>query len=222
MQTPDLKTYSNYRDFLNAYASEKRKKKVWSLGVWSQQLKLKSSSTLTMVLNGQRHPGKKLTQAFAEHFNFTRTEQKYFETLVNIQKNIKDPKLSLLLLKSPELLMDSDSESHTKVTSVNDLFFLRMTHVLREMALLQDFKSDAEWISKRLLQKVTPSQIGRLIEQLLEAKIVTKSSQGRIIPESVKAKTNADSKLAISGVQMSPLALQTAKMHIIYTPCQLP
>ena len=104
-----IKNYSNYRDFLIDYVNFKKTNPQWSLGVWKRQLKLKSVSTLTMILKGQRDPGPRLIQSFNQYFKFNEEEKNYFESLVGLQKKVKnispsqksrnDSKLVLSILK---------------------------------------------------------------------------------------------------------------------------
>ena len=56
--------YSDYREFLRDFFDmKKRVNPSWSYGLWSSKLGLNSISSITMVINGQRHAGKKIQKS---------------------------------------------------------------------------------------------------------------------------------------------------------------
>ncbi|MGK5089741.1 TIGR02147 family protein [Bdellovibrionota bacterium FG-2] len=72
--------YGDYRTYLkDRFESEKKRRKHWSYGVWAKELGLQSSSTLIMILNGDRNPGPKLIQQLARYLKLNNTESAHFE-----------------------------------------------------------------------------------------------------------------------------------------------
>lgn len=154
----------------------------WSLGIWKRQLKLKSVSTLTMILHGQRHPGKKLIQQLIEHFDFNSNEKSYFEYLVELQKKTKNLSSSMLmLLSSPERVVENSCATDAVLGEVpQNLLFKRFTHILREMTLLKNFKPQSDWISEHLLNRVSSASVALAIGQLVTAGFLVRTPAGEL------------------------------------------
>ena len=96
---------TDYRDFLRKYAeSTKTRKPGFSMGSWSRALGLKSTSSLTKVLNGEREAGPELLGKLIRYFKFNALEEAQFRNLVALSKlkesaNAKS-ELAELLLRS--------------------------------------------------------------------------------------------------------------------------
>jgi uncharacterized protein (TIGR02147 family) len=198
MQKIDVQKYTNYLDFLRNYVSNKKQNPSWSLGLWKRQLNLKSTSTLTMLLKGQRHPGPKLTQKLSQYFKFDAKDKQYFESLIEIQKKVNDPNLALFILNSPEFLMHKSQIENTKVNRIDDLFYKRLSHIIREMCQLREFKSDAKWISQNLLEKIPIAVLEDLIEKMKNANLLKESLEGNLQPMPMQAVANPKSKELIA------------------------
>ncbi|MBY0371533.1 TIGR02147 family protein, partial [bacterium] len=90
--------YNDYRAFLVDHARRMQgKQKRWSYGAWAKRLGLKTTSSITKVVQGQRTPGDKLTESLVGYFRFDPTEAAHFRDLVRLQRFKKDPRLCQLL-----------------------------------------------------------------------------------------------------------------------------
>ncbi|MBK7893195.1 MAG: TIGR02147 family protein [Bdellovibrionales bacterium] len=79
--------YSDYREFLRDHATHKRKSNPrWSIGLWARKLKLGSTTSLNMILNGQRHPGNTISERLVDYFGFEPRERDYFLDLIEFAK----------------------------------------------------------------------------------------------------------------------------------------
>lgn len=86
--------YKNYNAFLLDYHSFKSQQSSnWSMGVWARLLRLAGTSSLSMILKGDRDPGPKVIQAFEQYFKFSQEEKVYFKILIKVGKITKDPML---------------------------------------------------------------------------------------------------------------------------------
>jgi len=156
----DIKKFSDYRKFLQAFVDgKKEKKRSWSLNVWSRQLKLASPSSLSMILNGERHPSFKLVNAFCDYFQFSPKDEEYFRGLVDIQKNVKRSALSVQLTRQLQ------QETSTAQLSY---YLLPLTLIIKEMISLKMFKIDAEWLNSHLLLDVTLDELNYCLNFLQE------------------------------------------------------
>jgi uncharacterized protein (TIGR02147 family) len=168
MKAETIYNYSSYRTFLKDFNLYKKEKNpFWGLGVWAQKAGLSSKSTLSMILNGRRHPGKDVSEKLTRYFKFNDREKSYFQDLIRLEKNQDDPHLSLIIMErlkrgNPQksfLLLDDKTFS-----SIANWYY----YAIREMVNLPDFKEDASWIKEKLNFKVSETQINEALKTLLD------------------------------------------------------
>ena len=96
---PEILKYKDFRKYLREfYQYKKSVNSQWSYGAWARVLGISSSSTISMILSGQRNPSDKLLNSFIENCGLNNEETQYFANLVKIQSKIKDPSLSVILV----------------------------------------------------------------------------------------------------------------------------
>lgn len=184
--------YSDYRTFLLDHAQKKKLAKPrWSLGCWARQLGLKSTSSLTKVLQGKRNPGPEMTQALVLYFGFPKVEADYFRDLVELTKNAHDPHLSLLLL---ERMQKKHPEGSVRL--LNDREFTLLSNwyglAVRELVRAKNFQENPEEIAKRFLFRVTPAEVRRTIEILLGLGLMKRNRAGRLAVVDREIETTSD------------------------------
>jgi uncharacterized protein (TIGR02147 family) len=173
------------------YQEKKRANSSWSYGVWARQLELKSSSTLIMILKGQRNPSRALTKDLCRYFNFDKTEAQYFSDLVTLAKARNDVQLSLQVLKKLETrhpdrgfhLLNQDS-----FQTISNWYH----YAIREMTRLPGFLEDPKWIAERLQFPVSEERISEAIQNLLRLGLIQRRSSGRLEATAVHLDTKAD------------------------------
>ncbi|CBW26314.1 conserved hypothetical protein [Halobacteriovorax marinus SJ] len=168
--------YSDYREFLRDFNDmKKRVNPSWSFGLWASKLGLNSISSITMIINGQRHAGKKIQASLINYFNFNSKESYYFEELVKIAKSSKnDPSLTILLLEQNEDLKSLREENTEQV----DLFFNWKAHCIKELSQLKDFTPDGEWVEKRTNNLIKKDEANKLLSALLKNNFLEESEIG--------------------------------------------
>lgn len=191
--------YSDYRKFLRDHAKLKRQKNTrWSIGLWSRKLKLGSTTSLNMILNGQRNPGPSITKRLIEYFNFRSEEKDYFLDLVEIAKHqqagpSQDRIRSLLTndLKKLSLGKQSKQSRH-----IDQRTFLKISnwccYVIRQMTLLRDFSEDPASIAARMIFPTSPLEVETAIDSLLKVGLLRKTKDGRLRRVSKFVKTDDD------------------------------
>ncbi|WP_127715939.1 TIGR02147 family protein [Halobacteriovorax sp. HLS] len=164
--------YSDYREFLrDFFEMKKRVNPSWSYGLWSSKLGLNSISSITMVINGQRHAGKKIQKSLIDFFKFDAKESYYFEELVKIAKSTKsDPNLTILMLEQNDEL----KQLREKNTPSIDLFFNWKAHCVKELTQLKDFFPTGAWIENKTGGLIKKEEASELLEALLEKKFLIK------------------------------------------------
>ena len=173
--------YACYRAFLTAYSAEKKQQNPhWSFGLWAKNLGLAGTASLTMVLNGQRNPGRGMAQKFLDYFKFNKCEAEYFQDLIRLKKVENDPRLSVLLMEKlahlgPHVNFIKISSEQLRVISGWHYY------AIREMIHLADFREDADWIVARLNFKLTAREVTKAINDLLALGLLARGEQGELV-----------------------------------------
>lgn len=178
---PNIQHFTDYRNFLLCFnESQKKKNPNWSYGVWSQKLGLKDTSSLTKIVNGQRNPGSNTISSFSKYFKFNKKEKEYFEDLIRLQKSANDPRLSVILLKNMEKKFPN---SQVRILDLKSFSVISHWYglAIREMVRLSDFQEDPKWISSILNFKVTPTQVQKMLDTLLELKLIVRNENNRLV-----------------------------------------
>ncbi|WP_372654280.1 DUF4423 domain-containing protein [Halobacteriovorax sp.] len=164
--------YADYREFLKDFNEmKKRVNPSWSFGLWASKLGLNSISSITMIINGQRHAGKKIQASLIKYFDFNSKETYYFEELVKIAKSSKnDPSLTILMLEQNEDLKSLREENTEQV----DLFFNWKAHCVKELTQITDFIPDGAWVEKRTNGLIKEEEANKLLSALLKNNFIEK------------------------------------------------
>ncbi len=191
MENSKIYEFSNYRLFLNNYAESKKKFNVhWSKSQWAKKLGLKGTASLTMILNGERKPGKKITSAFVNYFKFNKREKDFFLNLIELEKTSDESLTKNLILNELEKLypyknFELFNSEHFK------LFSSWEPIVLRRLAFFKNFKFDLDQIYKGLQFKISKHQIKKIINSL-ESFGLLEIKNGTICTEKSNLKTTND------------------------------
>lgn len=178
--TDQLKYFTSYRTFLIAHAQEmKRVRKSWSYGAWARSLGLQDPSSITKIIQGQRHPGDKITESLIQYFRFTDRNAQYFRDLVRLEKIQHDPRLSVLLMEKmgKEYPKSSKRVLDEKAFSVISNWYCL---ALREVVRFDGTETDAESLSKKFLFKVTAREIMRAIEAMIKLDLLKRDESGKL------------------------------------------
>ncbi len=174
--------FDNYRDFLikvglpdGLYSHSSN-----NLQSWSKRLGYKSSSSLTMVLKGQRPPSSEMLGAIAEDLKMNTRERNYFELLIQFEKLNKKNKDSKKVLEKIERL-NSDKQANSlglkDFSAISEWYFL----AIKQLISTPSFVEDEGWIFRKLRRKVTLSQIRSALSIMLEKKTIARDDDGKLI-----------------------------------------
>lgn len=169
---------TDFRQFLATYAEEKRKNHPgWSYAVWAKHLGLKSTSSITKVINGQREPGSDLVDKLVKYFRFNREQEEQFRKLVLISKKNIDPKLR-------SSLMETDPNKLTKVFDgkLIELFEFRLIAnwwnlALREILKVKGLVHKSDQLMRLFKDKIEANQVKESLSLLERLGLIRKSPQ---------------------------------------------
>ncbi len=173
--------YADYKKFLRDYFLLKQSKNSeFSFGMMARAIGFSTTAGLTMIVNGDRHPGKKIKEKLCAFFSFKKNETLYFADLINLKKyEEKDISLYLALLKKIQ------SRQSKKYNILQEEIFNRINKwyyfAIREMVSLPNFRNDAKWITKKLNFYVKEQDIERALNDLHELKLIKINEFGKVV-----------------------------------------
>lgn len=175
-----IQQFSDYRVFLQAHAQDMKKTKIaWSFGLWSKSLGLKTTSSLTKIIQGQREPGRQITDKFVRYFGFDHKQAQYFRDLIRLQKIKNDSRLSVMLMEkigkdfpqSSLRLMDDKS-----FLIISNWYYL----ALRELVRIKGFQENPEWIADQFQFKITGREVAQAIKILIEMGLLKRDKSNNL------------------------------------------
>jgi len=171
--------YSDYRAYLIEHAQAMQRKNArWSYGGWAKRLGLKTTSSITKIIQGQRNPGEQLTEALVQYFAFDPNSAAHFRDLVRLQRFKKDPRLCLLLAE--KLPVKSGRSTRLLKPAEFDRLSRWYFLAIREMVKLDGFVEDPHWITHRLRFPVGRGDVRPVIRLLLKQNILARDAKGRL------------------------------------------
>lgn len=184
--------FTDYRSFLQAHIQDmKQHKRSWSFGSWANTMGLKTTSSITKIIRGQRHPGPEITRKLIHYFKFNSKNAQYFRDLVHLEKIKNDPLLSVLLM---EKIGKQHPDSRTRI--MDDKSFLIISNwyflALRELIRIQGFKEDPLWIAEQFIFKTTSRDISNAIKTLIEMQLIRRDENGKLVISEGRIDTTSD------------------------------
>lgn len=185
--------HSDYSDYLNSYVNRygRYSHGPFNLKNWANRLGYRSASSLTMILNKTRLPTYKMINAFSEDFKLNRSERRYFELLIELErrKTSGQPIHELLNeIKRISGFSEYQKIDVDKFTVVSDWY----CYVIKRLVSLKSFKLDIEWIFNKLRKKVPRKEIKTAIESLEKVGMISFDSQKGFYDHEPKTHTGND------------------------------
>jgi uncharacterized protein (TIGR02147 family) len=173
--------YSKIEDFLQyqlrrelVSSSEGRRKT--SLQRLAKSLGYRTPSILSMVARGDRLPSKKMIENLATRWKLAEKEKEYLTLLVKLQKSVRRGQDAIAIRERISQLAGHHRPNQISLqqfSAIRDWYHLPIQTLIAS----GDFKEDPQWISKRLRRKVTPGQVKKAIQNLLDLGIVVREAE---------------------------------------------
>lgn len=190
--TLDISKFTDYRTYLIAHAQEMKKLKPdWSYGIWAKSLKLKSTSSITKIIQGQRDPGSQIENEFIKYFKFNDKQTSYFKDLIQLQKISGNPRLSLMLIeKMGKDFPDANLKTldTKKFMAISNWYYLS----LRELLRIKNIKEAPEWLAEQFIFKVTPTEIKNAINIMLDLGLLVRDEKKNLCIAEGRLETSSD------------------------------
>jgi len=187
-----VKHYTDYKSFLSTYVKTKKEQNSnWTLGVWTQQLSLKSTSSISKIISGQRHPGKDITEKLVEYFKFSKADEDYFRGLIKFHKVKNDPKLAVAVLE--KLGKDHPSGS---ILILDDSVFQVLSNwysfAVRELVRMGLNLKNLKTLSRAFHFGVTVQEVSFCLKSLKSAGLIEENKSGQFAVKSERIQTQTD------------------------------
>jgi uncharacterized protein (TIGR02147 family) len=176
---PNIFEFLSYRTFLREmFLARKAENARFSYRVFSRLAGLKSSNFLKLVMEGKRNLSAQTVRPFAKALGLGREETNFFETLVLFDQAADADEKN----RHYEKIAQFQSYKDISPLDVSQYAYFSNWHfvALRELVTLKDFKEDAPWINRRLKSKLHPEEIRQALRILVELKLLTRNTQGRL------------------------------------------
>lgn len=180
MNGPDLLHFTDYRAFLLGYAAiKKQHRSKWTLGAWSRQLGLKSTASLTKILNGDRQPGPGTTEKFIQYFKFDGHKSEYFRNLIELGKLQDKPQVKALLLE--RLGFENPGKKRLLTEAEYAKISRWYAYAIREMVQLPLFRENPVWIASKFFSPVAENEIKETVDILLRLGLLTRGRNRKLM-----------------------------------------
>lgn len=177
--SPNLFEYRDYRLFLRDYYDYFKKKKTFSLRIFSKRAGFKSINIYKLVMEGRRNLTEESFVKFMKGIRLNKSEREFFIHLVhfNQAKNQEEKDRHYISLVQCHQL------SKIKELEKNQIVFYSSWYhsVIRELLVSEEFDGTPEWISEKLNPKVSVDEVKDSIELLLKLKLVNKTKGNRFV-----------------------------------------
>lgn len=204
-QQPDIYDFLDYRAYLKEYYDFKKSQgRGFSYRSFARRAGFKSTNYYKLIVDGKRGLSDSGLLKFAKAIGFSKTEINYFETLVkyNQSKDLNDQEYFL-----KRLIQNKNFESSHQLEASQYKYFTHWhTVAIREMVMMHNFKEDPEWICLKLKKKVSPDEIKRSIQLLLDLGLLIRDENNRLKQHDSKIKTELNiMNLAVLGFHKTML-----------------
>lgn len=143
---PDIFQYLDYRLYMkDNYQFLKSTLPHFSFAVWNQKSQFKSRSYLRLVMMGQRELTTQTIPKVASALELTKTQYKYFETLVQMNQAKTIPEREFLLSK---IIHSAKSYQPTKVKNSYEYLSSYQTPRILSAIFLKDIECNSKTLSK--------------------------------------------------------------------------
>ncbi len=180
-EAPSVFNFDDFREFLKVRLDWiKSQSDSFSLKNFSKACGFSGKSFLQFILAGKRNISSESTIKLAKGLQLTRQETAYFFALVKYNQETEPTKK----MKALEKMIKHRALSAGSFLSRDSLDYVSEWYIpaIRELASLDRFKADPQWISENLFPSISVVQAKKGLEVLTRLKLLTKLPNGATRP----------------------------------------
>ncbi len=175
---PDVFDYLDYRAYLRDLYAARKKRGAFSYRAFSMRAKLRSPNYLKLVIDGERNLTPQMAKRFAGACGLTGQPAAFFCELVNFgqaqgideRNEVYSRVRRFRQYREANQLQIAADEYHSR-------WYLP---AIRELALATDFRADPEWIARRLVPKIKPSEARFALDVLCQLNMLVPGEGGKL------------------------------------------
>lgn len=172
--------YDNYREFLrDFYLTSKARNKNFSFRYFSRIAGFKSPNILKLVMDGERNIAPHSIDKFVKAMKLNREESLFFRNLVLLNQSTSvDDKQHYI----QEILKSRTYKRIHPLKEAQYNFFSRWyCALILEMVAIPGFREDPHWIAKQIHPPITPTEVRRVLDELLEMGLIQRNPEGKLM-----------------------------------------
>jgi len=187
VSTVDIHDYLDYRKFLRDwFDAHKKENPRFSHRAFVRRTGQRSPSLLADVIKGRRNLTPQAAASFVRAMRLNAEEGAFFKALVALDQGETHQE------KNDAWSHISSSRKLSQVRRIEGEAFRCLSHwyypAIRELAALESFVEDPQWIAERLAPPITPHQAAQALKSLLEVGMLVREG-GRLKPSEGLART---------------------------------
>lgn len=172
--------YSDYRVFLSDLIAQwKRDHRRWSYALFSRSVGFAAPNYLKQIIEGKRNLSSKAADKIVNYFSFNSSESSFFKALVNFNQADNDRSRDIALTEMQKFQI-TDKETQDGV-DLHRFYSEWHNPVIREMANIEGFRSDAAWIGASLSPAIPANEAERALRFLKSSGHLVKDESGELI-----------------------------------------
>ena len=188
--------YTNYRTFLqDFYESKKNAGRGFSYRQFSKKCGFSSPNFIKLVMEGSRNLSQESVEKVIPALGMSTQEADYFRTLVKLNQESKH-ELKAIYFDQLKKLTPYEKRRMLDTESVEYLSHW-IYPVLREMAVMEGFKDDPYWISRRLTGRATVKDIRKALQFLQHHGFIVKGEGEYTTPDKIVLSSDETRNFAV-------------------------
>jgi uncharacterized protein (TIGR02147 family) len=176
----DIYNYFDYVEYLQAvYCLRKKNDRGFSHRLFSREAGISSPNYLCRVLKGERTLGSGYVDNFCTALHLSPSESRYFTTLVefNTESDIHKKEALLRMLLSLRYRRGIHRMDDKKLKFFSKWYY----PVIRELAVILDFKNDYNMLARNCVPRITSLQAANAVSYLVKAGFLKKKPDNTFI-----------------------------------------
>jgi uncharacterized protein (TIGR02147 family) len=173
---PEISEYDDYRKYLSDfYSFFKKTRRGFSFRSFSKDAGFSSPNFLKLVIEGKRNLTSNSLHRFSRALKLSRSETEFFDSLVkfNQSRSLDEKNRHYEHLRRLRRYKDVKALEPTQFD-----YYSAWYHIaIRELTNLSDFKNDADWISEKLLPRISSKDASEALALLLKLGMIKKDGR---------------------------------------------
>lgn len=210
-------TYTDYREFIRDCYNEKKNSEKLTLRDFARKAGFNTHTFLANVMENKRSLTSDSAAKVARGLGLEPNERTYLELLVKFDNartvDDKNDVYEQMCACMPR------SEIRKIGSEYYEIFRNPYVITIRELIALPDFQENAKWLAKKLQPHVTPAQAEKALQTLIDAKLIERDENGRLIQATADLTTGAEVRSLAVALYHKQL-LELAARSIDETPAK--